>query len=90
MINESPKANEVKEARIRARLNQREASQLIYTSVNTWNRWETGKYEMPLCEWHLFTLLTNEVNKVNLSPKDNATNELKSIVDDWTEHNPYD
>jgi DNA-binding transcriptional regulator YiaG len=84
MIKEPPKPNEVKQARINAHLNQRQASELIYTSSNTWNRWETGKYEMPLCEWHLFTLLTNEVNKVNITPKDNAINELKDLINDWT------
>jgi len=90
MMTEPPKPNEVKEARQRAHLSQKDASKLIYTSVNTWNRWETGKYEMPLCEWHLFILLTNEVNKVNKTPSVNPVNELKSIVDDWTEANPYD
>ena len=80
-----PHATEVKQVRISSKLTQSQASEIVCVTPTTWARWETNKCAMPAGLWKLFN---NEVNQVKTIP--DAKNELKSIVDDWTEDNPYD
>jgi len=49
-----PTSEEIKIARIRAKLSQDECAYLTYVSVNTWSRWETGKHPMNPLVWEAF------------------------------------
>lgn len=80
-----PSPSEIRRTRIDRKLTQSQASDIVCVTPTTWARWETAKTKMPAGLWKLFN---NEVNQVKTIP--DATNELKSIMDDWTEHNPYD
>ena len=82
-----PMANEVKQVRVANKLTQCQASEIVCVTSTTWARWETSKCAMPAGLWKLFT---NEVNKVNITPKDNAINELKDLMNDWTETTTYE
>ena len=84
----SPMPTEIKQLRISYNLTQSEASDIVCVTPTTWARWETNRCAMPAGLWKLFN---NEVNKTNsVIPNIKDVDEMKSIVNDWTEHNPYD
>ena len=53
---DAPTAEEIKIARIRARLSQDDCAYLTYVSVNSWSRWETGKHPMSPLVWEMFKM----------------------------------
>lgn len=50
----SQQAAEVKEARMAAWLSQEDAAALIYTTPNTWRKWEDGSRRMHPAFWELW------------------------------------
>lgn len=56
----SPTRWDVRKAR--GDLTQAQAAALVYTSVRSWYKWETGKSPMPLAEWELFQIKVKEMD----------------------------
>ena len=54
----SPTPAEIRKARERAKLSRADAAKLIYKSVRSWEKWETGERPMDPAFWHLFRLLS--------------------------------
>ena len=49
----------LKELRIKARMNQTEAGQIVSTSQKQYSRWETGAFEIPVFELTVFAIYFN-------------------------------
>jgi DNA-binding XRE family transcriptional regulator len=54
----TPTADQVRAARIRAKLTQEQAGRLIYVHRQTWNRYESGEIDMPAASWELWKMKT--------------------------------
>ena len=50
----SPNPERIKEFRLAAELSQRKAGALVFTSADTWKKWEYGINRMPINVWVLF------------------------------------
>lgn len=63
----TPAPDEVRAARVAAGLTQRQAADLIYGSLRTWQEWEWGERRMHPAMWRLFRILvrngTNEKSR---------------------------
>lgn len=57
---EKPTPEEVKEARTRAGLKQREAAELVHVALRAWQSWEDGSRQMSLTAWELFNIKTGD------------------------------
>lgn len=51
---DEPTSEEIKIARIRAKLSQEECAYLTYVTSTTWSRWETGRTLMNPLVWEAF------------------------------------
>lgn len=55
---ELPVADEIKRIRVELGLTQKVASQLIYVSLNCWQKYEKGTRKISPAAWELFRLKT--------------------------------
>lgn len=53
-----PTPEEIRGARLSADLTQTEAGGLVYTTVRSWQRWESGAKPMHPAFWELFRMKT--------------------------------
>ena len=53
-----PKPNEIRKARVAARLTQRKAADLVKVHINTWGLWEAGRHAMPESTYEYFRIIT--------------------------------
>lgn len=56
----APTRWQIREAR--GNLTQTQAATLVYSSLRSWQKWESGKSNMPLAEWELFQIKVKEVD----------------------------
>lgn len=59
---ESPTENEIKRIRIELGITQKVASQLIYVSLNCWQKYEEGSRTIAPAAWELFQLKTGLID----------------------------
>ena len=59
---ELPAADEIKRIRAELRLTQKVAAQLIYVSINCWQKYEEGTRKISPAAWKLFQLKTVLIN----------------------------
>lgn len=83
----TPTVSEIKNNRLRSELSQIECAHMCCVTVNTWSRWETGKYPMPAGMWKLYLIESERVIKAR-EQQDNEVNEenvvdLKQLSNGW-------
>lgn len=61
---QNPTPTEIKQARLDAGLTQKQASELIYKNIRTWQQWEKGDREMDAAFFELFKIKTSMINAV--------------------------
>lgn len=57
-----PAADEIKRIRAELRLTQKVAAQLIYVSLNCWQKYEEGTRKISPAAWELFQLKTGLID----------------------------
>lgn len=62
----NPAPQEVKDARGEAELTQSQAADLVFVTLNAWQRWEAGDSRMPPAAWWLFRLRTKQAKLSDL------------------------
>lgn len=58
-----PTIEEIKAARLAARLTQTEAGALVYVSMRGWQDWERGVRDISLAHWELFLIKTKKLRR---------------------------
>jgi DNA (cytosine-5)-methyltransferase 1 len=58
----SPTSQQIRKARERAGLSRKDAADLIYKSVRTWEKWENGERTMDPAFWELWQRKLTEKN----------------------------
>jgi len=53
-----PTKEEIKQARESASLSQKQAGELVYSAIRTWQQWEAGDRKMHPGLWELFRIKT--------------------------------
>lgn len=59
-MTDQPTPDQIKQARKDAGLTQAEAANIVYVSLRAWQHYEDGKRGMPLANWNLFLLKTEQ------------------------------
>lgn len=57
-----PKPSEIAAARAAAKLTQTEAAEKIFSTLRTWQDWESGARRMHPAMWELFLIKTGQVD----------------------------
>jgi len=70
----NPTPEQIRTARLNAKLTQHQAALLVHLSDSAaWRKWELGRYKMPLATWELFLLKTNQPEPRTENPAPDAT-----------------
>lgn len=56
-------ATEIRQARIRSGLTQRECAELIGVALRTWQQWEEGSRKINASAWELFCIKIGQIKK---------------------------
>ena len=51
---------EIKKARLKLGLTQKQAGEVVRAKRRTWQDWELGNRNMPIAKWELFRIKTGE------------------------------
>lgn len=61
--------DDIKAARAKANITQKQAAETVYATSRAWQRWESGEREMSPADWELFLLKTNQHPTLTINPK---------------------
>lgn len=54
---------EIKKARLKLGLTQKQAGEVVGAKRRTWQDWELGNRNMPIAKWELFRIKTGDGNE---------------------------